>query len=134
MKTNIRIRLKELEISNRTIEGLAAETPLKHRPHIDVRPAERTSGEAIADAVLIATITGSATVIAALINAAVIFYTKRQAEGNEKQNRSVKLYIDGRSRSHQITCHQLAIDEQAIREVVEECGEIIEISVEWDEN
>jgi len=95
------------------------------------RTLNKAHGAALADVVIAATITGSAVLVAAVINSAVTWYVNKTSDKNTGQSQeSIVVRVDGHRKSRTIHCVEgQEIDAHTLDSISEECGEIVEIYI-----
>ena len=107
-----------------TVEGVETQ-------NVQFRAPSRTHGAAFADVVIAATITGTATLVAAVINATLSWYLNKKSQKNTTLSQeSIVIRIDGHRKSHTIIYVEgQSIDAHTLDSISKECGEIVEIYI-----
>jgi len=107
-----------------TVEGI-------EKQNVQLRTPSKTHGAALADVVIAATITGTATLVAAVINATLSWYLNKKSQKNTTQSQEpIVIRIDGHRKSRIILhIEGQAIDTHILDSISEECGEIVEIYI-----
>jgi cytochrome c-type biogenesis protein CcmH/NrfF len=124
----MRLRLKRLGNSPQISDEIVSTMPSEYRLYVEMRPPEQASGAALADVIVVAMITGGSAVLVALINAAVALYNKPAKTTDTTQKETI-IIIDGTRKSRRIEVKE-PINEQILSEIADECGEILEITLD----
>jgi len=107
-----------------TIEGI-------QKQNVQFRTLNQAHGAALADVVIAATISGSAILVAAVINATVTWYVNKKSDKKVGQSQEpIVVRVDGHRKSRTIRyVGNQAIDAHTLDSISKECGEIVEIYI-----
>lgn len=128
---DFRLRFDSVDVSPDSLwESLSTVEGIENQ-NVQLRMPSKTHGAALADVVIAATITGTATLVAAVINATLSWYLNKKSQKNTTPSQEpIIIRIDGHRKSRII--HHIegqAIDAHILDSISEECGEIVEIYI-----